>query len=160
MPLIQKNSIAEMKRPFLYVTVICLFVSLLSFSPPKNTGLVQDVFSLTNQFRKSEGLPKLIMREELNEIAQKHSEDMAKGRVGFGHAGFAKRNALANKKIKQVHSFAENVAYGATSGKAVVTMWENSPGHRRNMLGPYQYMGIGVAKDSQGRIYYTEVFAG
>lgn len=85
---------------------------------------------------------------------------MASGRVAFGHGGFAQRNAKANKEIKGLHSFAENVAYGATSGREAVALWKSSPGHRRNMLGRYRYVGIGIAKDRQGRIYYTEVFAG
>ncbi|MDP4284900.1 MAG: CAP domain-containing protein [Bacteroidota bacterium] len=150
-----------MKRNFLFALVLILFffIGLSSFFSNDNKGLVQEVFTETNQFRKSEGLAKLVIRKDLNVLAQKHSEDMASGRVGFGHDGFEERNAVAQKEIKDMHSFAENVAYGATSGKEVITMWESSPGHRRNMLGQYQYTGIGVAKDSQGRIYYTEVFA-
>jgi uncharacterized protein YkwD len=101
----------------------------------------------------------LIMRNDLNKIATRHSEDMAKGRVAFGHAGFYKRDAMAKKDIKQLSGFAENVAYGPTSGKQVVSMWKNSPGHRRNMLGRFKYIGIGIAKDKHGRIYYTQVFA-
>ena len=151
-----------MKRTLVYPILICfsLFIGLKSFSQDKNRKIVGDVFSQTNQFRKSKGLTKLIIRKELNAIAQQHSADMASGRVGFGHAGFEQRNAKASRKIPQLHSFAENVAYGATSGKEVVTMWENSPGHRRNMLGHYKYTGIGIAKDRQGRIFYTEIFGG
>jgi len=151
-----------MKHTFLVITVVCVafFASLTSFSPNKSTSLVEDIFSQTNQFRKSQGLPELILRNELNAIAKKHSEDMANGRVQFGHDGFEKRNALANKEIKSLHSFAENVAYGATTGKQVVSMWKSSPGHRRNMLGNYKYIGIGIAKDKEGRLFYTEVFAG
>jgi len=78
------------------------------------------------------------MNKDLNAIAQKHSEDMAKGRVGFGHSGFNHRYSLASKKIKGFKTFAENVAYGARSGKEAVTMWKNSSGHRRNMLGNYR----------------------
>ena len=85
---------------------------------------------------------------------------MARGRVGFGHGGFAKRNSIAKKKINPLSSFAENVAYGATNGKEVVKMWKNSPGHRRNMLGRYKFIGIGTAKDKRGRIFYTQVFGG
>ncbi|MEO6720838.1 MAG: CAP domain-containing protein [Ferruginibacter sp.] len=150
-----------MKRTFLFITLaLTLFVTLVSFTDGKSANLVEDVLSRTNQFRRSKGLPELIMQNDLNAIAQKHSADMAKGRVGFGHAGFAKRNALAKGKIQSMRSFAENVAYGATSGKAVVDMWKNSPGHRRNMLGRYKYIGIGIAKDKRGRIFYTQVFAG
>lgn len=152
-----------MKRNFLSAIFICcsLLVSLNSFSPHNdNANLVNNILSLTNQFRKSQGLPPLMMKQQLNALAQKHSADMARGRVGFGHAGFGKRDAKATREIKGLHSFAENVAYGATSAKEVVTMWKNSPGHRRNMLGNYKYIGIGTAKDRKGQIYYTEVFGG
>jgi uncharacterized protein YkwD len=101
----------------------------------------------TNKVRKSNSLAKLVMRNDLNEIARQHSIDMAKGRVRFGHTGFGERNAMARKKIKQMHAFAENVAYGAITGKEVVDMWEHSAGHRQNLLGPYKYIGIGIAKD-------------
>src|SRR5258708_9435274 len=118
-----------MKRTFLYITLICLslLVSLISFSQNKNTNLVQDVLYQTNQFRRSKGLTRLIIRKELNAIAQKHSKDMANGRVGFGHAGFSERNVTANEEIRHLHGFAENVAYGATSGKEVVSLWKKSP---------------------------------
>jgi uncharacterized protein YkwD len=151
-----------MKKLFLHVTVICLslLVSPDSFSRNKNSNLVQDVLNQTNQFRRSKGLINLTMMKDLNAIAQQHSEDMARGRVGFGHGGFDQRSAMATKAIKHMHGFAENVAYGATTGKQVVTLWKNSPGHRRNMLGRYKYIGIGTAKDRQGSIYYTQVFAG
>ena len=152
-----------MKKNFLPAIVICFFllVSFNSFSPHKDhANLASNILSLTNQFRKSEGMPVLIMKQQLNELAQKHSADMANGRVAFGHAGFGGREAKAQREIKGVYSFAENVAYGVNSANEVVTMWKNSPGHRRNMLGPYKYIGIGTAKDSKGQIYFTEVFGG
>lgn len=151
-----------MKRTFLLssVTLFALFVGLVSFVPANNSSLVDDVLLQTNKFRRSKGLPVLVMNEDLNAIAQKHSENMAKGRVGFGHAGFSKRDAAAKKKVSSIHAFAENVAYGANSGKEAVTMWKNSSGHRKNMLGRYKYIGIGVAKNRKGQIFYTQVFAG
>ncbi len=142
-----------------FVSVI-LFSSLTSFSPEKSPSLVEDVLSQTNKFRKSKGLPTLIINEDLSAIAERHSINMAKGRVGFGHGGFSKRNREAGKYVKPLYRFAENVAYGATTGREVVTQWKNSSGHRKNMLGKYKYIGIGVAKDRRGRIYYTQLFAG
>ena len=141
------------------LTSLCLFISLVSFAPG-NASLLKDVLTHTNKFRQSKGLATLTMRQELNAIAQKHSADMASGRAGFGHGGFNKRYALARNKIKPMRSFAENVAHGATSGVQVVSMWKSSPGHRRNMLGKFKYIGIGIAKDKRGRIFYTQVFAG
>jgi uncharacterized protein YkwD len=150
-----------MKRGLLLtsLSLIALIITLTSFSPAPDTHLVEDVLSYTNKFRKSKGLPALLINEDLNDIAQAHSVDMAKGRVGFGHTGFNKRYAQAKKKINNFSGFAENVAYGVNTGKEVVNMWKNSPGHRQNMLGKYRYIGIGTAKDRQGRIFYTQVFA-
>jgi uncharacterized protein YkwD len=152
----------SMKPTVLFIGLTCLIivVSLSAFIARDETGIIEDVFSLTNQFRKSKGLNGLLMQQQLNSIAQQHSQDMASGRVAFGHGGFAKRNAMANRQISQLHSFAENVAYGATSGSQVVSLWKNSSGHRRNMLGHFKYIGIGIARDRQGRIFYTEVFGG
>jgi uncharacterized protein YkwD len=148
-----------MKNNFI-LTSIANLAFLISFSlftfPDKS--LVDDVLEQTNRFRKSKGLPALVMKDDLNEIAQKHSADMASGRVTFGHNGFKQREKQAMKKVSSASAFAENVAYGATSGKEVVTMWKNSPGHRRNILGDYKYIGIGTAKDRQGNIYFTQVF--
>ena len=149
-----------MKRNFLSTAILglSLFISLNSFLPGDNTSLVTDVLKQTNQFRKSQGLPVLIIKQELNQIAQKHSKDMASGRVAFGHDGFGDRQAKAGQEIKGMRTFAENVAYGANTAQEVVTLWKNSPGHRRNMLGNFKYIGIGTATDSKGQIYYTEIF--
>lgn len=151
-----------MKRNFLLSSAagFLLFGGLISFSPTNNNSLVYDVFKQTNQFRKSEDLPALVMKQELNAIAQKHSEDMASGGIAFGHDGFSDRQKKAGEEIQGMRAFAENVAYGANTAKEVVTLWKNSPGHRRNMLGKYKYTGIGIAKNSDGQIYYTEIFVG
>lgn len=121
-------------------------------------GLAEDVLKYTNQFRHSKGLQALEMRNDLNAIALRHSEDMASGRVGFGHAGYDKREAMVEKLVRPCYGVAENVAYGPGTGKEVVAMWENSSGHRKNILGDYKYIGIGTATDRRGIIYYTQIF--
>ena len=149
----KRNSLA---RGFISLTLI---IGLTSFSTAGGAGLVDDVLNYTNKFRKSHGLSALVMRGDLNAMAQKYCEDMARGRTGFGHSGFNQRFTQASRMIKGFRTYAENVAYGAGSGKEVVNMWKNSSGHRRNMLGNYRYIGIGVAKDRHGVVYYTQVFA-
>ncbi|MET0394988.1 MAG: CAP domain-containing protein [Chitinophagaceae bacterium] len=149
-----------MKRGFFLTGLLCfiLFIGLVSFGQ-SGSGLVKDILEETNDFRKKQDKPALEMRDDLNAIAQKHSANMAAGRVAFGHDGFESRQKEAAAKLKAIRAFAENVAYGATSGKEVVKLWKNSAGHRRNMLGNYKYIGIGAATDASGRIYYTQVFA-
>ena len=148
-----------MKPRFLYATLanLAFFISFNSFAP-LNAELVNDILAQTNNFRKTKGLAALTMREDLNAIAQKHSENMANGRTRFGHGGLKQREKEAKSKITTMTAFAENVAYGANSGVEVVTMWKNSPGHRTNMLGDYKYIGIGTATDKRGQIYFTQVF--
>jgi uncharacterized protein YkwD len=126
-----------------------------AFAPA--TSLADDVLKYTNDFRKSKGLTKLEMRNDLNNIARKHSEDMASGRKSFGHGGFNQRS----KKVENIFktcTIAENVAYGANNAKEAVAIWKNSSGHRKNILGNYKYIGIGTARNKQGVIYYTQIF--
>jgi uncharacterized protein YkwD len=149
-----------MKKNFIVTAFlgVGLLISLGSFSPASG-GIDKDVLKYTNAFRKSKGLSDLTDRKDLDAIARKHSEDMASGRVGFGHSGFNQRYDQARRSIQGFNSFGENVAYGVKSGRDVVTLWKRSSDHRHNMLGNYRYVGIGTAKDRRGVIYYTQVFA-
>jgi uncharacterized protein YkwD len=135
------------------------FCFALCFSIVLNAqSMRDDVLKYTNDLRKSQGLPALEMRDDLNELALKHSTNMAKGKTSFGHDGFEQRRVAASKTLPKLSGFGENVAYGASTGKDVVNMWKKSPGHRKNMLGNYRYIGIGIAADSDGTLYYTQVF--
>lgn len=148
-----------MKRSsFFAVFPALLFVLATSFAFKKSAGIVDDVLTYTNQFRSSKGLKNLQSNQVLNRIAQQHSEDMASGKVRFGHDGFSKRNTAAQQQLA-IKYFAENVAFGVTTGEDAVNLWKNSEGHRKNMLGAYSRIGIGVATDKRGRIFYTQVFS-
>ena len=140
-----------------YFTYSIIFL-LLSSPVLFGEALTEDVLKHTNKYRKSKGLPALVMRDDLNAIARKHSEDMARGRRGFGHGGYNQREARVQKLIRPFYAMGENVAYGVSSGKEVVALWKTSTGHRRNMLGNYKYIGIGTARDRRGIIYYTQIF--
>jgi len=150
-----------LKSNFRLFTFIFLIISLLSFTPgkPSSVGPVEDVLKYTNQFRKSKGLEALEMRDDLNAIARKHSEDMASGRRSFGHDGYDLRVSKIKKTIKPCDGYVgENVAYGASNGKEAVDIWKKSSAHRKNMLGDYIYIGIGTARNKKGVVYYTQIF--
>ena len=150
-----------LKTNFRLFTFIFLIISLLSFTPgkPSTDGPVDEVLKYTNQFRKSKGLKALEMRDDLNAIARKHSEDMASGRCTFGHDGYDLRVSKIKKTIKPCDGYiGENVAFGASNGKEAVDIWKNSSAHRKNMLGDYKYIGIGTASNKKGDIYYTQIF--
>jgi len=59
---------------------------------------------------------------------------------------------------------AENVAYSSSNSttadevaRMFVKMWANSAGHRRNMLGNYGIIGVGITKKGN-RFYGTQIF--
>jgi len=141
--------------------LIFFLISSLAFTPGRSLTdkLTEDVLKYTNQFRKSKGLKAVEMREDLNAIARKHSNDMASGRCSFGHDGYDLRVSKIKKTIKPCDGYiGENVAFGASNGKEAVDVWKNSSAHRKNMLGDYKYIGIGTARNRQGVIYYTQIF--
>jgi uncharacterized protein YkwD len=50
---------------------------------------------------------------------------------------------------------------GQKSPKEVVTAWMNSQGHRENILNSsFTDIGVGIAKNSSGSIYWTQMFIG
>ena len=142
-----------------FLVGIVPFLFLLSFAIKPKDSLRDDVLKYTNQFRKSKKLPGLEMNQDLNAIAQKHSQNMATGKIAFGHDGFTQRSEEVKKKLKTYGAFAENVAFGVSTGKDAVELWKDSKGHRKNMLGAYKYIGIGIATSKNGQKYFTQIFA-
>lgn len=151
------NTLANLKffvpRFILLISSIFIFTAAI---PPANE-LTNDVLKYTNEYRRSKGLSTLIMKDDLNALARRHSEDMAAGKTSFGHDGYEKRSAKV-KKMYNTCYVAENVAYGAGNAKEAVSLWKNSMGHRKNMLGNFKYIGVGTAKNKRGVIYYTAIF--
>jgi len=119
-----------------------------------------DILILINQYRQKKGLPALQENSVLQQMAQAHSRDMASGKVPFSHDGFDERVAGAKSGIPALRSFSENVAEGYTDAAGVVAGWLKSKGHRRNIESNATLTGIGIASSKNGRLYYTQVFAG
>ena len=114
------------------------------------TELELSVHRLVNEHRTAQGLKPFAFSSKISDIARVHSEDMARGRVGFGHDGFGSRAAHSGGK-------AENVAYNRTA-RGAVSSWLGSPGHRRNIEGSYNLTGIGIAPGRRGGYLFTQIF--
>ena len=55
----------------------------------------------------------------------------------------------------------ENIAMGQKTPSEVMNSWMNSSGHRANILNStYTELGVGIQKDSNGTIYWTQMFIG
>ncbi len=124
------------------------------------SNMEESILYYINDYRQSKGLPSLHTLDAATEQAYIHSKDMATGRTGFGHTGFDQRIQAIKRNIGAAYipASAENVAEGQISAKEVVDGWLNSPGHRHNIEGNYTLTGIGIYKDREGTLYFTQIF--
>lgn len=124
----------------------------------KLTALEWSVFQKINKYRISKGLSKLKLNPKISQQARIHSQNMANWRVPFSHNGFKQRV----KAIPLVYtSAAENLAFNqGYPDPAVEAMsgWIKSPSHLKNIVGNYDLTGIGVAANTEGEVYLTQIF--
>lgn len=108
-------------------------------------ALERSVHGQINQYRRSRGLKPLKLDRNLMSIARNHSQRMAAKGV-LVHSGI---------------NLAENVAYNYGNrypSSTAVNGWIKSSGHHKNIVGRYKATGIGVAKNSKGQYFFTQVF--
>lgn len=123
------------------------------------TTLERTVFQKINQYRQSQGLAALSRNSTITTQARKHSQNMANTRQ-LSHNGFEGRVQVIGQTF-QWRGAAENVAYNAgfsNPAAQAVNGWLKSPGHLQNIVGDFNLTGIGVAKNSQGEYYFTQIF--
>jgi len=145
----------------------CLAGALSAAAPPRGDEKLtlskeeQRLLDLTNQERARKKLPALKPNPVLFRVARAHSANMAKQRK-MAHVLDGKkppqRVEAAGYRLGWV---GENIAVsGDLEPDEVMKDWMGSKLHRENILNPrYTEIGIGLAKNSKGEWYYTQVFA-
>lgn len=121
-------------------------------------SLTQNLFTEVNNYRISIGKEPFQLVEAASAQAEAHSADMASKKVPFGHDGFTARVTAISKITGLASAAAENVAYGQISAKEVLDMWLHSAGHKKNLDGNYNLTGIGLAKDKNGIVFFTQIY--
>jgi uncharacterized protein YkwD len=123
----------------------------------------REIWTLTNELRQQNGLQPLKLSPEMSWAARQWSDRM--GDMGsISHAGFpGSRERDYQKEFgSSAGMSAENVAMTFTGASDVARefyeMWENSSGHRANMLSRNGTIGIGVSQNSRGGWYATQIF--
>ena len=124
------------------------------------TAQEDEVIRLVNVERSKQGLQLLTKNWELCRVARYKSADMAN--KGY----FSHTSPTYGSPFKMMESFGirfssagENIAYGQRTPQEVMNGWMNSPGHRSNILSPsYTQIGVGMAKNSSGVLYWTQMF--
>ena len=117
------------------------------------------IIDLTNSVRQKKGLTTLDYNKKATVSSRKHSEDM-RDRNFFDHIN--KNNETPFDRMKKegiIYTGAgENIAAGQTSAIYAHEAWMNSEGHRKNILGDYKYIGVGVEFGGYYSTYYTQNF--
>ena len=72
----------------------------------------------------------------------------------LGHGNFAGRIT----SIYPNTAGGEDIAEGQPDASSVVAAWMESPPHRANILGDFDRMGVGSARDDSGAIYWCADF--
>jgi uncharacterized protein YkwD len=132
-------------------------------TPTGSPSLEAQVFSLTNSERAKNGCPALRLDASLTSAARQHSADMARTGV-FSHTGTDGSDPgdrMRSAGYDTSRGWAENIAWGQPSAQAVMSAWLGSSGHRANILNcSLRALGVGVARNTAGRIYWTQDFGG
>lgn len=119
---------------------------------PDDLGTMRaKILNDTNAYRAAAGQPPLQMSSGLNTTAQNWSISQADNKL------MAHDPNYVSKLPGSYYNTGENVGAGSYYTD-ITAAWYSSPGHRANLLGLYNEIGIGVAYDDDGNPYYTQYF--
>lgn len=136
--------------------------SFVSSGKPQLTEAERDTLrsqlqDLINAARSLVALAPLQASEQLTRMAQDHTNDML-ARGYFGH--YSPEGQGPDGRAKAVGwtgSIGENVAAHAELAGANAGLWW-SAAHRKNMLGDFAFVGLGLGRAKNGLLYVTENF--
>jgi uncharacterized protein YkwD len=130
-------------------------------APVNNSGIssyADQVLQLVNQERAKAGLSAFTTNSTLTAAANLRAKETVQS---FSHTrpnGSSFSTALKEYGVS-FRTAGENIAYGQRSPQEVVNGWMNSPGHRANILNAnFNKIGIGVYQNSNGTIYWSQLF--
>jgi hypothetical protein len=135
------------------VVVIALATLGLSASAGADSGSEQSFLSAINSTRSSSGLGSLTMDAGLQSHARKHTGDMIAADEIY-HSSSGELQSAAGSGWEKL---GENVGRGG-SVSSLHQAFLDSPGHKANILGDYNYVGIGTGTSDNGVLYVTVVF--
>jgi uncharacterized YkwD family protein len=122
----------------------------------------QEVLNIVNKERAAKGLSALKFNAELSKVATTKSQDMIdKGYFAHNSPTYGSPFDMMKQFGITYKTAGENIAMGQKTPQEVMTAWMNSEGHRKNILNSsFTEIGIGIAKDKSGRLYWTQMFIG
>jgi uncharacterized protein YkwD len=129
-------------------------VTLVS-SDAHNT-IEAELFEMINNYRTSIGLNEMVFESTTYYYAGLHTDYMIE-EGNTSHAKFGERAENISKRTGAVF-VAENVARNYDTLEAAFEAWLDSPGHRQNLEGDFDYSAISIRPNGNGDLYFTQVF--
>jgi uncharacterized protein YkwD len=158
----------SMPRCYQYLLFMLLCLTLPAVAqqtkPPDTTRVERAITGATNEFRRTHKQDRLDPNPLLEQTALEFARFMARtGKYGHNVDGRSPEQR-AQQRGYDYCIVAENIAYlfspkplGADQlARQFVRGWENSPGHRRNMLNPdVTQIGVAVARSDKTNYFYA-----
>jgi uncharacterized protein YkwD len=118
----------------------------------------EEVFRLTNIEREKAGFATFGKNDALSKTAVVRAIEII---TQFSHTrpnGEDPFTAFRENGVKYILA-GENIAFGQHTPQIVVDAWMNSPGHKANIMNPdFGRLGVGVAIDDKGALYWAQSF--
>lgn len=132
------------------IIVVALVVMTVGLALPAQAGTEGSFLSKINASRAAAGLAPVSVHSDLVPDARVHSAEM-----------MAAGNIYHTSPLSAVASGWEALAENVGAGPSVDSLhaaFMASSGHRRNILGDYNYVGIGVSQSDSGQLWVTVIF--
>ncbi len=115
-----------------------------------------ELFDKINTYRTSIGLNEMVFESTTYYYAGVHTDYMIqKGKMS--HDNFSARAENISKRTGAI-SVAENVAQNYDTVGQAFEGWLNSPGHKKNIEGDFNYSAISIKPNNNGDFYFTQIF--
>jgi uncharacterized protein YkwD len=150
----------KLKFCFIFLGMFLLFVPT-AFADFDREAF--EIFQLINRERYKYRLSAFEWDDDLADVAENYSEQMAKSRF-FSHydkKGLTVVDRAMKEGITQYRKIGENLFYCLNCPdfeSDSVKGWLKSPSHRRSIFDNFTATGIGIAESKDGGIYITQVF--
>jgi hypothetical protein len=139
-------------RRLLGVVLTALMVFATFGVAAADSGAESQFVSLINQSRKAAGLQPLEVHSDLVSYARRHTDRMiAEGKI------FHSTSSQLSSATSGWSLLGENVGMGPDP-VVLHDAFMNSPSHRENILGPFDAVGVGAARDENGTLFVTVIF--
>jgi uncharacterized protein YkwD len=116
---------------------------------------MEELIATHNAQRALKGLAPLEFNSQLSQAAQGHADWMWRNRKLSHRQGWFGKSLAARVEAAgyRYRGIGENIAAGQQDNASVMSAWMKSSGHRANILGNFEHLGVGRADD-----YWCVVF--